>query len=105
MSLQRGQKTFRLKTGQHFVPSEILPQLCLDIIRDVNDGTAAKPSNLKIGVRFVPSDRAENTLRGFVNDLHVDDVNVVDVNVVNVNDVNAANTQNSKIGQQTLLLG
>ena len=28
-------------------------------INDVNDGTAAKPSNLKIGERFVPSERAK----------------------------------------------
>ena len=76
MSLQRGQKTFRLKTGQHFVPSEILPQLCLDIIRDVNDGTAAKPSNIKIGQRFVPSEMAKKqTSKSItVNDTHVNDV-------------------------------
>ena len=65
-----------MKTGQYFVPSEILPQLCLDIIRDVNDGTAAKPSNIKIGQRFVPSEMAKKqTSKSItVNDIHVNDV-------------------------------
>ena len=83
MSLQRRQKTFKWKNGQYFVPSEILPQLCLDIIRDVNAGTAAKPSNIKIGQRFVPSEMAKKqTSKSItVNDIHVNDV-VINVNVV-----------------------
>ena len=45
-------------------------------IVDVNDGTAAKPQNLKIGVRFVPSERAKKqTSKSItVNDIHVNDV-------------------------------
>ena len=66
----------QMKIGQYFVPSEILPQPCLDIIRDVNAGTAANPSNIKIGLRFVPSEMAKKqTSKSItVKDIHVNDV-------------------------------